>query len=96
MAGGPCRGGRCSSPTVRACVKSRSPISLFPEGDKFNSRGHPPGCQQPFDQPCKGLHNPNEMQPLQGCPTIRSLPGAVPPAIEFVPFGDEIGRRLRV
>jgi hypothetical protein len=42
----------------------------------------------------QGLHNPNEMQPLQGWWSIQSLPCAVPTAIEFVPFGDEIGRGL--
>jgi hypothetical protein len=67
-------------------------MSLFPEGDKFNSRGHRPRMTTTLDQPCKGLNNPNEMQPLQGWSSIRSLPGAMPPAIEFVPFADEIGQ----
>ena len=42
----------------RGRIKSRSPISLFPEGDKFNSRGHRPRMPTTIDQPCKGCITP--------------------------------------
>ena len=75
-------------------VKSRSPILFSLKGTNSIAGGTAPGCQQPFDQPCKGLQTPMGCNPLQGWSSIRSLPWAVPTAIEFVPFGDEIGRRL--
>ena len=40
------------------------------------------------------MHLIGVMQPLQGWSHGCCAPGAVPPAIEFVPFGDEIGRGL--
>ena len=56
--------------------------------------GTAPGMATTIRPTLQGLHNPNEMHPLQGWSSIRSLPWAVPTAIEFVPFGDEIGRGL--
>src|SRR6185295_10106321 len=83
----------CPIPSRKEAVSKVDLRSLFsPKGTNSIAGGTAPGCQQPFDQPCKGCITPMRCNPLQGWSSIRSLPGAVPPAIEFVPFGDEIGR----
>ena len=68
------------------------PISS-PEGTNSIAGGTAPGRDRIDDQPCKGCIS-WVMQPLQGWSNGCWHPGAVPPAIEFVPSGDEIGRGL--
>jgi hypothetical protein len=48
--------------------------SLFPEGDRFNRRGHRPRMPTTIPPTLQGLHNPNEMQPLQGWWVISVFP----------------------
>src|SRR6476620_368802 len=73
----------------RGHVKTQSLDQAWsPEGTNSIAGGSAPGRRRPFDQPCKGLHKPSEIQPLQGWSERIRCPGALPPAIEFVPSGD--------
>ena len=70
---------------------SPRPISS-PKGTN-SIAGAPPPVEIEDYQPCKGLHIIGVMQPLQGWSNGCWHPGAMPPAIEFVPFGEKRYRR---
>jgi len=63
------------------------PISS-PEGTNSIAGGSAPGQRTRLDQPCKGCTSPVRFNPYRVGPDFRSLPGALPPAIEFVPSRD--------
>jgi len=63
--------------------------ALFHEGDKFNRRGQRPRVATTTRPTLKGLHKLIKIQPLQGWSRVCRPPGALPPSIEFVPFGEK-------
>ena len=66
-----------------------------PKGTNSIDGGIAPGLATTIRPTLRGLHNPDEIQPFTGLALTSDLyPGALPPAIEFVPFGDGIGRGL--
>ena len=77
-----------------AVSKLNASCDLVPGGDKFNSRGQRPRVTDTLRRTLKGLHNPSEMQPLQGWPSNSILyRGRCPRLLNLSPPGTTAYRR---